>query len=101
MADKHTPGPWWSPDGRVVKQDYRPLTEIGGCIITGVLGGSTSGPFFIESDEEVSANARLIAAAPELLEALEALVLFSKPTKTNAVALNHAYQAITKARGDQ
>lgn len=46
-------------------------------------------------------QAHLIAAAPELLEALEALVLFSKPTKTNAVALNHAYQVIAKARGDQ
>lgn len=67
---KHTPGPWWSPDGKTIKQDYRPLTEVGGCIIAGVMGGSTSGPYFIEVDEEVDANTRLIAAAPDLLDGL-------------------------------
>ncbi len=74
--NKFTSGPWWSPDGKTIKQDYRPLTEAGGCIIAGVMGGSTSGPYFIEIDEEVSANTRLIAAAPELLEALEHARLF-------------------------
>lgn len=46
------------------------------------------------------ANAQLIAAAPELLEALEMLILFSKPTKTNAVALSNAYSVIAKALGE-
>lgn len=69
-AGKHTRGPWWSPDGKTIKQDYRPLTEVGGCIIAVVMGGSTSGPFFIEEDEQVAANARLLAAAPDLLDAL-------------------------------
>jgi len=50
--------------------------------------------------DQVRANARLIAAAPELLRALESMVLCSKPTKTNAVALNYAHQIIAKARGD-
>lgn len=104
--DKHTPGPWWSPDGRTVKQDYRPLTEIGGCIITGVLGGSTSGPLFIESDEEVSANARLIAAAPELLDALESILdaIRKPPTSTGGYHefdIHKAEIAIAKARGEQ
>lgn len=35
----------------------------------------------------------------ELLEALESLVLFSKPTKTNSAALSNAYSVIEKARG--
>ena len=105
MADKHTHGPWWSPDGKTIKQDYRPLTEVGGCIIAGVMGGSTSGPFFIEVDEEVSANARLIAAAPELLEALDRLVKWGQAQKTadgsGFHSLEQAREAIAKARGDQ
>ncbi len=72
---KHTPGPWFSPDGKTIKQDYRPigLTEAAGCMIGSVMGGPTSGPAFIEVAEEVAANTRLIAAAPDLLEALEDL----------------------------
>ncbi len=66
---KHTPGPWFSPDGKTIKQDYRPigLTEAAGCMIASVMGGPTSGPAFIEVAEEVAANTRLIAAAPDLL----------------------------------
>ncbi|MBH3364812.1 hypothetical protein [Pseudomonas sp. URMO17WK12:I11] len=69
----HTPGPWFSPDDKTIKQDYRPigLTESAGCMIASVMGGPTSGPAFIEVAEEVAANTRLIAAAPQLLEALE------------------------------
>ena len=72
---KHTPGPWFSPDGKTIKQDYRRigLSEAAGCMIGAVMGGSTSGPAFIEIDEEVAANTQLIAAAPELLQALENL----------------------------
>ena len=38
--------------------------------------------------------------ANELLEALETLVVFTTPTKRNAVALNKAYAAIAKATGE-
>ncbi len=114
--NKFTSGPWWSPDGKTIKQDYRPLTEAGGCIIAGVMGGSTSGPYFIEIDEEVSANTRLIAAAPDLLQALENLVsAYSEPDDRvccNGVdcgcfgatkhqeAEHYARAAIAKARGE-
>ena len=63
---EHTPGPWtadirkWSLDGRkmrgtwvITKDDYQPVARING------IGPSSQ------------ANARLIAAAPALLEALE------------------------------
>ncbi|MCK8669409.1 hypothetical protein M1M11_31485 [Pseudomonas azerbaijanoccidens] len=76
MAEqKHTPGPWFSPDGKTIKQDYRSigLSESAGCMIGAVMGGPTSGPTFIEVAEEVEANTRLIAAAPELLQALQNL----------------------------
>lgn len=50
--------------------------------------------------DEYNANMHLIAAAPELLEALEMLVVFTTPTKRNAAALSKAYAAIAKAIGE-
>lgn len=46
-------------------------------------------------------DADLIASAPELLEALETLVVFTTPTKRNAAVLNKAYAAIAKATGEE
>lgn len=43
----------------------------------------------------------LKASNAELLSALESLVLFSKPAKANAAALNLAHQVIAKNRGQQ
>lgn len=64
MESKHTPGPWTydedhnieSPTGRVVSVGW-----------TGYAGESGSGEIYEEAD------ARLIAAAPDLLEALKAV----------------------------
>lgn len=64
----HTPGPWWP--SRVhgttyveakLASDTRLLQEVAAC-----------GPTFTPTEQE--ANARLIAAAPELLEALQWMV---------------------------
>ena len=63
--NNHTPGPWWF-DG---KPGYEaPEIHAAGRRIARVLyhGGS--------EDNEVDANAQLIAAAPALLSALEAIV---------------------------
>jgi hypothetical protein len=66
---KHTPGPWGvsaiSPN-IVVQHDFMGATNVQ----VGSASGYTGSPFF-PSDEEAIANARLIAAAPELLEALK------------------------------
>lgn len=102
--NKHTLGPWWSPDGRTIKQDYRPLTEVGGCIIAGVIGGSTSGPCFIEDDDEVAANTRLIAAAPDLLSLLEEARRTLEMWKDVAPAVSLCAdidRVIAKATGEQ
>ena len=56
---KHTPGPWREEDGRYV-YGASPCNH---CIV------DTMAAPMIESDEEAQANARLIAAAPDLLEA--------------------------------
>jgi hypothetical protein len=73
MTSKHTPGPWIlaeTVENRFQKTDMRRVraehegTEHGAvCEVYGVRDGSTA-----------AANARLIAAAPELLEALKRLL---------------------------
>ena len=58
---KHTPGPWHAADdgGEVFDAEYIPV-----CYMNGIGQASE----FI-TEKEAEANARLIAAAPELLEA--------------------------------
>lgn len=104
VIGKHTPGPWFSPDGKTIKQDYRDIgvTEFSGCIIAVVTGGPKSGSYFIESTEEVEANSSLIAAAPDLLEALQNMADSYEKYKIDAFLegeLESARAAIAKAKG--
>ncbi len=93
MSNTHTPGPW------AYRMDSR---NIGGpCDNSGryVTIGSISESLFI-SDEEHEANTRLIAAAPDLLAALEGLLrdnYLADPI--NNERMREARAAITKARG--
>jgi hypothetical protein len=84
---KHTPGPWRVGDGgATVFGPKSTQLKIVASLTRGLAGESTK------------ANARLIAAAPELLESLESLVsVFISPgfeATTNA-----ARAAIAKAKG--
>lgn len=63
----HTPGPW------KVKSDYN-VFGVGGRLVANS-GGHSGSVRPEEIHEENKANARLIAAAPELLEACKALLL--------------------------
>ena len=115
MTQKHTPGPW--------RNDYSPSTGFGcgygksqiiaakGQAIAGVAAVQPqAGPMYRdgglsqETFDELEANARLIAAAPELLEALkECLALVGNdnlPMDTNDV-LDRALAAIAKATSPQ
>lgn len=89
----HTPGPWKLhsfSDGWIVNQQ--------------------DGPGFIETvykrshgEEECEANARLISAAPELLQALEALLFVAKAELADPEdcgCIHAAEAAISKARGE-
>lgn len=62
METKHTPGPWAA----------RKPDDIGGSrVYADCKGGSLiATPGYMRDESESEANARLIAAAPELLEAL-------------------------------
>lgn len=82
---KHTQGPW-------VVETWR---DVGNETVYGIVGAEKAGP------EEAQANARLIAAAPDLLEAAkEALAIFEfLPQTTNGPVANQLRAAITKAEG--
>ena len=105
----HTPGPWTSvpnggddPDERALfvgKNDaYGDFTVIADCrskFVAGEIGG----------DE--ASNARLIAAAPELLTALEEIVSWGEQATGNSMDAGNAREcariaraAIAKARGE-
>lgn len=104
MSNKHTPGPWAMPDsgqGRISKVGANGGWD--GLIATADCGD------FARSRSEGLANALLIAAAPELLEALQRFVKvmdesYDYPDTSGELqrlreAANEARAAIAKATG--
>lgn len=81
MKRKHTPAPWRRFDSRV-----RAVADGADFLIASVS----------RHDEACEANARLIAAAPEMLEALKALLPFLAGER-----LRVASAAIAKAEGGE
>lgn len=71
MSAKHTPGPWRFDDSGAIVRLF-PIGDMSGCmaIAYGITGKH---PDYMPQAEQ-HANARLIAAAPELLDALRATV---------------------------
>lgn len=94
MEFKHSPAPWRCHDKRPNCSGYSIVGKDGQYIA-----------FVGDSDElsPIDANANLIAAAPELLEALQSLVTVSGLLLGNTcqTELTKARQAITKALGQQ
>lgn len=91
----HTPGPWEVKNGcNVFAPAVRiPLTKNDYIACTGGLSGTDT----IERD---AANARLIAAAPDLLEAVQKLLpLAAKSFGALTVDLDAARAAVAKATG--
>ncbi len=103
---KHTPGPWviGTSEGRVLSRwDGIGYWEIANATVTDFRGDSGE-VYFAGGAQE--ANARLIAAAPDLLEALEAMVAdwgklasVVKPLGEES-SLRKARAAIAKAKGE-
>lgn len=104
MADaKHTPGPWGCRDGKIVAVDVKPdwadidedfaderVTVVD---LFGAMGG-----------DDTSADARLIAAAPELLAALAGMIEMATHHAMDdgekRAILKAARAAIAKAKGE-
>ena len=96
MTAKHTPGPWTmhpSPHGAEV----RSLAKIAWCGAAARYG--KSGDQIIDA-AEARANAHLIAAAPDLLAACEALVRSGSFYDLDA-KMFAARAAIAKAKGEK
>jgi hypothetical protein len=83
----HTPGPW-----HVHENGYGVFFA----------DSQTNGSVAKIADKECAlANARLIAAAPELLETLESIVACAEASASTASWIPTAKAAIRKARGEQ
>ena len=110
---RHTPGPWeYDPNSDNVEAENTLFdTEIAGTIVTAD-GGHRFHVARIWSDvfggtDEAQANAHLIAAAPELLEALVSIRAwvtdggFEDTHEGVAEICGQARAAIAKAKGEQ
>lgn len=96
----HTPGPWAAS-----KQKARRVTASGIVICNAVLRnrGGPKHKTYLKDEHEAEANAQLIAAAPELLAALEALrnEMAGKPRPQILITLlDDADRAIARAKGE-
>lgn len=94
MTEKHTPGPW-IVENEMDNGDIAICNKSESEIIAFVCG----------DDKKAKLDARLIAAAPELLEALRRLVIDAKLTGLDRQAgwdsfFAQAREAIAKATGD-
>lgn len=87
--EKHTPGSWHTT--KVIEDDERVfnICAPNGCPVA---VARRCGP-------EDAHNARLIAAAPELLEALQAFVRYAEDCNDDSLELDRAHAAIAKAIG--
>ncbi len=103
---RHTPGPWQAFNGYLVRKCIGDVCAPIAHIDTPYRHGIG----IVKGEHEVSANIRLIAAAPDLLEALEELATIVQGVidDTNihgigmdSFTLQPARAAIAKAKGEQ
>lgn len=98
-ADKHTPGPWEAQHNNwEVSTIYAPTGEVARCCIDSEVSEETQDQF----ERAKEANARLIATAPRLLAALEAMLEEGDGGRAAAearAAIAQARAAIAQARG--
>jgi hypothetical protein len=99
----HTPGPW-------IRVDQHPVSYTAVIVAPSGEICSLVGGYVHARLAEREANARLIAAAPELLEALEAILELEGEAvdcnlygtgETERQVFNQARAAISKARGSK
>lgn len=102
----HTPGPWQVKHRRLMKikgsvhQVYQPTDE-GGYPTAFVPAWDDPAPGEVDGTEEAIANAQLIAAAPELLNALVLVVnTYGWDPSIDSAIWQTAFAAIAKALGE-
>lgn len=97
---EHTPGPWYEDaQGRIRQKSSDAI------VATMDDGGAVEAGVGVElSHAEIKANSHLIAAAPELLSALKALVNNINEFDgrvTDGMFIEQAFAAIARVTGDQ
>lgn len=91
----HTPGPWTRTRGEQFRHDHsRGVRGPDGTYVAAALDFNRS-----DRDEECEANARLIAAAPDLLSALKNLLQVCEDERESDDMLQDSRAAIAKAEG--
>ena len=88
---KHTPGPW-------VCQTQANGSSIRHPVILSD-DGAVATAQWCDNTQKTNANARLIAAAPELLEALQAFIKYADDVNDDSPELGRARAAIAKSTG--
>ena len=91
---KHTPGPWEARGKNVCVVGSRGLNGLSGCICH--CQGAGEGKS--EINDKAKANARLIASAPQMLEALTLAHISGKKTMS-AIAWQAVEAALKAAKG--
>lgn len=104
METKHTPGPWFlgmreGHNGCMI-YDRSGMDQFTDRTIAQVYGLYSNQPVEKQPDEEYLANARLIAAAPELLEALQYALHVRGTTEDGPHVVAIIEAAIAKATGE-
>lgn len=87
---KHTPGPWtidWSSAHQTINSEDKTICNIH--------------PPTFDADEEDRANARLIAAAPEMLNALDTAIQHLSKHGMSPELIKDLKQVYDKARGEK
>jgi hypothetical protein len=111
MNTKTTPGPWRTadqylnhPDNARVDILAAPKSDIhSGTKVAEATYSPRSSAYHVDNREEAEANARLIAAAPDLLKALNAMLthMGMDEDDCNKLTFDQARAAISKATGEQ
>jgi len=96
MAE-HTPGPWTVGFGKEVRVTGGLICKVGGDYYDD--GRKDSSGWTRTPTLDTQANARLIAAAPELLAALKYMLANAEAEGWSAMMLSDARAAIHKAEG--
>lgn len=97
MTEKWTPGPWASSDS--VEDDMRISGPNGEGVVDGC--GCCDPPYGVRDPEECAANRNLIAAAPDMAEALEDIGRQIDRDPYTTPDFTRAERALAKARGEE
>lgn len=81
---KHTPGPWHFANGVQIRSDKHQIAKV-----------------WMMRGGEGAANARLIAAAPDMLEVLEAVETLVTRDRHDDINIDSLRAVIAKVRGEQ